>query len=321
MTLLPTMSAEANFRAAFKRLKDGAPKVLPPGTPVSQNNIAKEAGCDPSALRKARFPSLVAEIQNYLATDAGERPESERQKLLKQRQHSRSARDTIADLKKQRDVAAGLLVEANIQIAILTRRLIDAEARNDALQPKARTAPLTNSKSAAESTQPRKLGIERDKPPHRGSLLPRLVLIRGLPGRGKTTMALRYKRDGYAHFEADQFFDVEGQGPFDKEKLPEAHAWCLQQTREALEGGELVCVANVFGKVADIEPYTLLGVEYQVVEANYPGKSVHNVPDATMRAMEASWVPTEKLEKALKKGKSKPLATVTRIASANSRLP
>ncbi len=143
MTLLPAKSAEANFRAAFERLKVGAPKVLPSGTPVSQNNVAKEAGCDPSALRKSRFPSLVAEIQNYLAAHAGERPESERQKLLKQRQRSRSARETITDLKKQRDAVAGLLVEANAQIAILTRRLADAEARIEALQPSATVHQVT----------------------------------------------------------------------------------------------------------------------------------------------------------------------------------
>lgn len=137
------MSAEANFRAAFERLKIGAPKVLKPGTPVSQNNVAKEAGCDPSALRKSRFPSLVAEIQNYVAAHAGERPESERQMLLKRRQHSRNARETIADLKKQRDAVAGLLVEANAQIAILTRRLVDAEARIEALQPSATVHKVT----------------------------------------------------------------------------------------------------------------------------------------------------------------------------------
>lgn len=146
MTLLPSKSAEANFREAYERLKIGAPKVLPAGTLISQNNVAKEAGCDPSALRKSRFPSLVAEIQNYVASHGGERPESERQKLLKQRQRSRSARETIADLKKQRDAAAGLLVEANAQIAILTRRLIDAEARNNNLQPKASLIQLSESK-------------------------------------------------------------------------------------------------------------------------------------------------------------------------------
>lgn len=142
----PPKTAEVNFREAFERLKIGASKVLTAGTRVSQNNVAKEAGCDPSALRKSRFPALVAEIQNYLATHDGERPESERQKLLKQRHRSRASRETIADLKKQRDAAAGLLVEANAQIGILPRRLRDVEARVDDLQQKARTITLSTSK-------------------------------------------------------------------------------------------------------------------------------------------------------------------------------
>ena len=146
MTSARPKTAEANFRKAFERLKIGAPKILPAGAQVSQNNVAKEAGCDPSALRKSRFPSLVAEIQNYVAAYGGERPESERQKLLKQRQRSRTARETIADLKKQRDAVAGLLVEANAQIAILTRRLSYAEARINDLQPRAGTIQLSESK-------------------------------------------------------------------------------------------------------------------------------------------------------------------------------
>lgn len=140
-------TAEANFRESFERLKIGTPKVLPVGTKVSQNNVAKEAGCDPSALRKSRFPSLVAEIQNYLAAHEGERAESERQKLLKQRHRSRALREITVDLKKQRDAAAGLLVEANAQIGILTRRLRDVEVRMDELQSKARTIELPTSKT------------------------------------------------------------------------------------------------------------------------------------------------------------------------------
>lgn len=146
MTSSKPKTAEANFREAFERLKVGAPKVVPTGAQVSQNNIAKEAGCDPSALRKSRFPSLVAEVQNYLAAHGGERPESERQKLMKQRQRSRSARETIVDLKKQRDAAAGLLVEANAQIGILSRRLRDVETHIDDLQSKAKTLALTTNK-------------------------------------------------------------------------------------------------------------------------------------------------------------------------------
>ena len=146
MTSAHPKTAEANFREAFERLKIGKPKVLSADARVSQNNVAKEAGCDPSALRKSRFPSLVAEIQNYVAAHGGERPASERQMLLKQRQRSRAARETIADLKQQRDAMAGLLVEANAQISILTRRLIHAEARINELGPKAGTIQLSRGK-------------------------------------------------------------------------------------------------------------------------------------------------------------------------------
>lgn len=150
-------TAEANFREAFERLKSGASKILSAGAQVSQNNVAKEAGCDPSALRKGRFPLLVAEIQDYVAAHGGERPESERQKLLKQRQRSRTARETITDLKKQRDAAAELLIEANAQIAILTRRLIYAEARANDFQPTASTLQFAQRKP---KNRPRAMDID-----------------------------------------------------------------------------------------------------------------------------------------------------------------
>ncbi len=146
MTSARPKTAETNFREAFERLKIGTPKILPADTQVSQNNVAKEAGCDPSALRKSRFPSLVSEIQHYVAARDRERPESERQTLLKRRQRSRTAREIIAELKRQRDAVAGLLIEANAQIAILTRKLSYAEARIRDLQPKAGTIQLSESK-------------------------------------------------------------------------------------------------------------------------------------------------------------------------------
>lgn len=138
MTSSKPKTAEANFREAFERLTAGVPKVLPAGTPVSQNNVAKEAGCDPSALRKSRFPVLVAEIQSHLASHGGERAPSERQRLLKQRQRSRDANETISDLKLQRDTAASLLVEANAQIANLTLKVRDLGTRLADFESKAR---------------------------------------------------------------------------------------------------------------------------------------------------------------------------------------
>lgn len=68
-------TADARFREAFRRLKEGAPQVLEKGALPSQNNVAKEAGKHPSALRKERYPELVAEIQAYCEQLLG--PQSE----------------------------------------------------------------------------------------------------------------------------------------------------------------------------------------------------------------------------------------------------
>lgn len=136
-------SAEQRFRDAFERLKLGVPQVLPKGTPVSQNNVAKEAGCDPSALRKRRFPLVVLDIQEWVEAHKGEQPTSARQRLLKQRGKNRDLREMIADLKRQRDAAIGLLADADLRIVELTEQLADVKTRLDQLLPPARVLNLT----------------------------------------------------------------------------------------------------------------------------------------------------------------------------------
>lgn len=137
-------SAEQRFRDAFERLKHKVPQVLPKGTPVSQNNVAKEAGCDPSALRKARFPLLVLAIQEWVNSNKSAQQPSERLRLLKQRSKNRNTRETIADLKKQRDKAGGLLADADLRIVELTEKLADVQARLDHLQPSAQVLNLSD---------------------------------------------------------------------------------------------------------------------------------------------------------------------------------
>lgn len=128
-------SAEQRFRAAFERLKQDKPARLSRGTPVSQNNVAKEADCDPSALRKTRFPSLIAEIQHYVESHKEEGPESQRQQMLKRRRRSRETKEIISDLKLQRDVVAGMLADANLLIVELTEELADVRRRLDEISP------------------------------------------------------------------------------------------------------------------------------------------------------------------------------------------
>lgn len=133
----PANGAEQRFRDAFERLKLGVPKVLPKGSQVSQNNVAKEAERDPSALRKSRFPLLVIAIQEWVDANTGEALPSNRQSLLKQRRKNRDAKETNADMKKQRDAAVGLLADADLRIVKLTEEVADLQTKLEEFRPSA----------------------------------------------------------------------------------------------------------------------------------------------------------------------------------------
>lgn len=98
----------------------------------------------------------------------------------------------------------------------------------------------------------------------------------------------------------------------------QAQTSCLNQTRAALAAGEYVCVSNVFATLDEMRPYADLNVDYQVVEANYPGESKHPVSASAMRALQDDWVPTDLVVQILK-SKSRTLARVTRLSSIKSK--
>ena len=113
--------AELRFLEAFERLKSGNPEILPKGTAVSQNNVAKETGVNPSALRRARYPELVERIQSWIEENEespGQR--SSRQMMLAKRSRNRDLKERINSLTEQRDNALSMLVESNREIVDLT---------------------------------------------------------------------------------------------------------------------------------------------------------------------------------------------------------
>ncbi|PHM24805.1 hypothetical protein [Xenorhabdus budapestensis] len=113
--------AELKFREAFERLKSGKVEILPKGTPLSQNNVAKEAGVDPSALRRARFPELVAEIQTWIEANRDSPVQkSPRQMMLAQRSRNRDLQEKVRALEEQRDNALSQLLDAQLHILDLT---------------------------------------------------------------------------------------------------------------------------------------------------------------------------------------------------------
>ncbi|KFM79782.1 NEDD4-binding protein 2-like 2, partial [Stegodyphus mimosarum] len=63
-----------------------------------------------------------------------------------------------------------------------------------------------------------------------------LIILRGLPGSGKSSLARKMKFSG-AVFSTDDFFYKKGKYVFDPNQLTEAHAWNKIRTRNALEKG------------------------------------------------------------------------------------
>lgn len=120
-----------------------------------------------------------------------------------------------------------------------------------------------------------------------------LLLIRGLPGSGKTTMAKEYAKIGYVHCEADQYFEKDGTYRFDGSKLRAAHDDCLRRTIEAMDAGHSVVVANTFTRRWEMQPYLKAakkrGISVRILEATGNWPNVHGVPEATIEKMRARW--------------------------------
>jgi predicted kinase len=119
-----------------------------------------------------------------------------------------------------------------------------------------------------------------------------LILIRGLPGSGKITLARKMAEAMDAdHYEADMFFvRSDDQYDFRPEMLKQAHAWCQRMTKIALDHGRDVIVSNTFTQLWEMRPYFAMGADRVTVltcEGDYG--NIHGVPDAAIKRMRARW--------------------------------
>jgi predicted kinase len=118
-----------------------------------------------------------------------------------------------------------------------------------------------------------------------------LVLLRGLPGSGKSTAAKLFNKA--PHFEADMYFmDADGNYQFDFAKIKDAHNWCRHSTMDAMKKGyPIVIVSNTFTQEWEMEAYYLLAEELgymvvsMIVENRHGGKNVHGVPEDKLEIM------------------------------------
>jgi predicted kinase len=122
-----------------------------------------------------------------------------------------------------------------------------------------------------------------------------LILLRGLPGAGKTTLA---KRLSPIVIEADQYFyDIDGNYCFDSSNLNNAHNYCQSQTKAWMKiktdqvNTNRIVVSNTFTTESELEPYYKLAEEFNykvfslIVENRHDSKSIHNVPEERINKM------------------------------------
>ena len=119
-----------------------------------------------------------------------------------------------------------------------------------------------------------------------------LVIIRGLPGSGKTTLAREIaKRAGYLHLENDMYLESENGYQYTANLAREASEWCFTAVRDALLSGQRVVVSNGFTRIDHMWEYFKLTQDFVVIECKGQYKSIHNVPDEVIESKRAIWQP------------------------------
>jgi len=123
-----------------------------------------------------------------------------------------------------------------------------------------------------------------------------LIIIRGIPGSGKSTAAREINEDNnnqFKHFEADMFFMDKGEYKFNPKKIKVAHEWCRTEVRKALAEDDDVIVSNTFTQLWEMEDYIKMADELSrtvvVIKCTREYQNIHGVPEAALARMKDRW--------------------------------
>jgi predicted kinase len=121
-----------------------------------------------------------------------------------------------------------------------------------------------------------------------------LIIIRGLPGAGKTTLANLLAENKYPVFSIDDYFSNSETGAyhFEFSKNHLAYKACEQSVEQAMQSHAIkIFVHNVFSYKWEMEPYFALAQKYNytvhvITVENYHGnKNTHQISDEQIQKM------------------------------------
>jgi predicted kinase len=119
-----------------------------------------------------------------------------------------------------------------------------------------------------------------------------LILFRGIPGCGKSTLASLLMQWEGAICTADDFHMRNGNYEWKAENAAKAHLECRRKCQDLMKNGiYLIAVANTNTTMKEMQPYYDLAEKYGyrvysvVVENRHDGVNEHNVPEVTLQAM------------------------------------
>jgi predicted kinase len=126
-----------------------------------------------------------------------------------------------------------------------------------------------------------------------------IILLRGLPGAGKSTLASVLSEKGkYPVLAIDDYFidKVTGEYKFNHQDNHLAYKQCEQLTRECFErGDEKIFVDNTFTLEWELEPYFKMASEYNytlfvvTVENRHGNTNLHGTSEEQLKRMAAKY--------------------------------
>jgi predicted kinase len=120
------------------------------------------------------------------------------------------------------------------------------------------------------------------------------VILRGLPGSGKSTFARRLASEfSFIHLEADDHFYIDGVYRFDPARVADAHALVVRDALAHLQAGRRVVVANTHVRLwemaAIVGAATIVQQSFCIAEFKGRFENIHNVPENVFSGMVARW--------------------------------